>query len=37
MYGREMCARVWQGNCKERDNFEDLGIDRRVILKWNLK
>ena len=37
MHGREMCARFWQGNFKERGNFEDLVIDRRVILKWSLK
>jgi len=37
MNGRELCGRFWQGNFKERDNLEDLGIDRRVILKWILK
>jgi hypothetical protein len=24
---------VWWGKLKDRDHFEDLGIDRRIILK----
>ena len=24
----------WWGNVKEREYFEDLVIDRRIILKW---
>jgi len=31
--GREMYAEVWWGNLKERDHLEDLGIDRRIILR----
>jgi hypothetical protein len=29
--------RVWVGKPEERDNLEDLGVDRRIILKWALK
>jgi hypothetical protein len=28
---------VLRGNLKERDHLEDLGVDRRVILKWAFK
>jgi hypothetical protein len=24
----------WWGNLKERDHFEDPGIDGRIILRW---
>jgi hypothetical protein len=24
----------WWENLRERDHFEDPGVDRRVILKW---
>ena len=24
----------WWGNLKERDHFEDLGLNGRIILKW---
>jgi hypothetical protein len=27
---------LWWGSLKERDHFEDLGLDR-IILKWILK
>jgi hypothetical protein len=26
----------WWGNLKERDHFEDLGVDETIILKWTL-
>ena len=29
--------RVFVGNLRERDNFEDLGIDVRIIFKWIFK
>ena len=28
---------VWLENTKARDNFEDLGLEGRTILKWNSK
>jgi hypothetical protein len=27
----EACTRVWCGNLKERDNWRDPGVDRRII------
>ena len=27
----------WCENLKERDHFEDLGVDRRIILQWIFK
>jgi hypothetical protein len=30
---REICTGFWQGNMKEGDHLEDLGIDGRIILK----
>jgi hypothetical protein len=27
----------WWGNLRERDHFEDLGVDETVILKWILR
>jgi hypothetical protein len=32
MYGREIRTE----NLKERDNFEDLGVDGRIIFNWVL-
>jgi hypothetical protein len=29
--------RVYVGNLRERDNFEDIGIDARIIFKWIFK
>jgi hypothetical protein len=26
--------RVWWGNLRERDHWEDPGLDRRIILRW---
>jgi hypothetical protein len=34
---REMHVWFWLGNLRERDHLKDLGIDRRIILKWILK
>jgi hypothetical protein len=30
-------ARFWWGNLRERDHFEDVGIDGKIILKWTFK
>ena len=27
----------WWGDLKERDHLEDLGVDRRIVLKWIFK
>ena len=27
-----MCTRFWWGNLRERDHFEDPGVDGRIIL-----
>jgi hypothetical protein len=27
-------TRFWWGKLRERDNLEDPGIDRRIILRW---
>jgi hypothetical protein len=35
--GREGAYRIFSGNLSERDHLEDLGIDRRTILKCTLK
>jgi hypothetical protein len=37
-----MHIKFWQGSLKERDYFEDLGVDGRIILKrilekWNVE
>jgi len=34
---RKCAYGVWWGNVKERSHLEDLGINRRVILKCSLK
>jgi len=28
---------VWWGDLRERDHLGDLGVDRRIILKWSMK
>ena len=36
--GRETVYRVlWLGNMKERGTSQDIGVDRRIILKWNFQ
>jgi hypothetical protein len=30
----EACTGFWWGNLRERDHWEDLGIDGRIILRW---
>lgn len=35
--GREMHTRLEVKNLNERDYFEDLGVDWRIILKLTLK
>jgi hypothetical protein len=37
MEKRRSAYRDLVGNLRERDSFEDSGIDRRIILKWNCK
>jgi hypothetical protein len=27
----EMCTEVWWGNLKDREHFEDLGVDGKII------
>ena len=29
-----MYTEFWLGNLRKRDYLEDLGIDRRIILRW---
>jgi hypothetical protein len=36
--GEEMCVQgFWWGDLRDKDNFEDLGVDERIILKWIFK
>jgi len=30
----EAYTAVWWGNLRERDHFEDPGVDGRIILRW---
>jgi hypothetical protein len=30
----EVYTGFWWGNLRERDHFEDLGVDGRIILRW---
>ena len=34
---KELHTGLWWGNLRERDHFENLGIDGRIILKWIFK
>jgi len=34
--GEQNCIQVLMGKLKERDCFEDLGVDGSIILKWIL-
>jgi hypothetical protein len=36
IWGREMYARLCWGKPGERDHLEDILVDGRIILKWNL-
>jgi hypothetical protein len=31
---REACTEFWWGNLRERDHWEDPGVDGRIILRW---
>jgi hypothetical protein len=31
---RDAYIGVWWGNLRERDHFEDPGVDGRIILRW---
>ena len=33
-YGREVYTGFWWVNLRERDHFEDPGVDGRIILRW---
>jgi len=33
----EVPTGLWWGNLREGDHLEDLVLDVRIILKWNLK
>jgi hypothetical protein len=30
----EACGGFWWGNLRERDHWEDPGVDGRIILRW---
>jgi hypothetical protein len=32
-----MSTKFWSENLKGRDDSEDLGVDRRIILEWILE
>ena len=34
MGARRGLYRVWWGNMRERDHWEDPGVDMRIILRW---
>jgi hypothetical protein len=35
--GRRGASRVWWGDLRVRNPFEDLGINGRIVLKWIFK
>jgi hypothetical protein len=32
-----VCTEFWWGNLREGDNFKDIGVEGRTILKMNVK
>jgi hypothetical protein len=34
MHEDQVRTKIWCEILKERDHYEDLGIDKRMILKW---
>jgi hypothetical protein len=35
VWGREKVRTgIWWGNLRERDDLGDLGVDRRIIIRW---
>jgi hypothetical protein len=35
VWGRgEVCTGFWWGNLKEREHWEESGVDGRIILRW---
>jgi hypothetical protein len=38
VWGRgEVCTGFWWGNLRERDGWEDPGVDGRIMLGWIFK
>jgi hypothetical protein len=37
IWGKRCAYRVGWGNIMEKDQFEDLGVDGRIVLKWIFK
>jgi hypothetical protein len=33
----EMCIKLWRGILEERDQSDDLGVDGKIIFKWNVR
>ena len=32
-----MRIKLWTGNLEERDQSDDLGVDVKIIFKWNVR